>query len=64
MPRVFLTHPPGMLENYYGARAVAGLEALAEVAVIPGISHYGIYGQAREEATRLAIEWFDQHLKR
>jgi dienelactone hydrolase len=32
--------------------------------VIPGISHYGIYGQAREEATRLAIEWFDQHLKR
>jgi dienelactone hydrolase len=33
-------------------------------AVIPGISHYGIYGQAREEATRLAIEWFDRHLKR
>ena len=32
--------------------------------VIPGIAHYGIYGQAREEATRLAIEWFDQHLKR
>jgi hypothetical protein len=32
--------------------------------VIPGIAHYGIYGQAREEGTRLAIEWFDQHLKR
>ena len=32
--------------------------------VIPGIVHYGIYGRAREEATRLAIEWFDQHLKR
>jgi len=32
--------------------------------VIPGIAHYGIYGQAREEATRLAIEWFDRHLKR
>ncbi len=31
--------------------------------VIPGIAHYGIYGQAREQATRLAIEWFDQHLK-
>jgi dipeptidyl aminopeptidase/acylaminoacyl peptidase len=31
--------------------------------VIPGIAHYAIYGQAREEATRLAIEWFDQHLK-
>jgi uncharacterized protein len=32
--------------------------------VIPAIAHYGIYGQAREEATRLAIEWFDLHLKR
>jgi len=31
--------------------------------VIPGIAHYGIYREAREEATRLAIEWFDRHLK-
>jgi dienelactone hydrolase len=31
--------------------------------VIPGIAHYGIYGEAREQATRLAIEWFDRHLK-
>lgn len=31
--------------------------------VIPGIAHYGIYGEARSQATRLAIEWFDQHLK-
>ena len=31
--------------------------------VIPGIPHYGIYGEAREQATRLAIEWFDAHLK-
>ena len=30
---------------------------------IPGIAHYGIYGEAREQATRLAIEWFDAHLK-
>lgn len=30
---------------------------------IPGIAHYGIYGEAREQATRLAIEWFDRHLK-
>ena len=27
-----------------------------------GIAHYGIYGQAREEATGLAIEWFDKYL--
>jgi dienelactone hydrolase len=31
--------------------------------VIPGIAHYGIYHEAREQATRLAIEWFDRHLK-
>lgn len=30
---------------------------------IPGIAHYGIYGEARDQATRLAIEWFDAHLK-
>ena len=27
--------------------------------VIPGIAHYGIYGEARDEANKLAIEWFD-----
>jgi uncharacterized protein len=32
--------------------------------VLPGIAHYGIYGEARDEATRLAIEWFDAHLAR
>jgi dienelactone hydrolase len=32
--------------------------------VIPGIAHYDIYGRARQEATRLAIEWFDSHLKK
>jgi uncharacterized protein len=32
--------------------------------VIPGITHYGIYSEAREQATRLAIDWFDQHLKK
>jgi dienelactone hydrolase len=31
--------------------------------VIPGIAHYGVYAEARDTATRLAIEWFDAHLK-
>ena len=31
MARIFLTHPPEALANYYGPRAVAGLEALDEV---------------------------------
>lgn len=29
---------------------------------IPGIRHYGIYREAREQTLQLAIEWFDQHL--
>ena len=33
--RVFLTHTPDMLANYYGPRAVAALEAMADVAINP-----------------------------
>ncbi len=32
--------------------------------LIPGITHYGIYTTAREQAIKLAVEWFDQHLKK
>ena len=32
--------------------------------VLPGITHYGVYREAREQATKLAIAWFDQHLKK
>ncbi|MFI5012825.1 MAG: NAD(P)-dependent oxidoreductase [Hyphomicrobiales bacterium] len=35
MAKVFLTHIPEMLENYYGPRAVAALRDMAEVAVNP-----------------------------
>jgi len=31
--------------------------------VIPGIRHFDIYGRARGQAIRLAIDWFDQYLK-
>lgn len=34
-----------------------------KLVTIPGITHYGIYGEAREQATKLAIAWFDEHLK-
>ena len=30
---------------------------------IPNITHYGIYKEAREQSQKLAIEWFDMHLK-
>jgi uncharacterized protein len=32
--------------------------------IIPGITHYGIYSTAREQAIKLAVEWFDQYLKK
>ena len=34
-----------------------------KLVVIPGITHYGVYREAREKAQRLAVEWFDEHLK-
>lgn len=32
--------------------------------VLKGITHYGIYREGFEEATRLELEWFIQHLKK
>lgn len=32
--------------------------------LVPGITHYGIYTTERERAIKLAIEWFDQYLKK
>jgi dienelactone hydrolase len=31
---------------------------------LPGITHYGIYTSQRDQAIKLAIEWFDQYLKK
>jgi uncharacterized protein len=30
----------------------------------PGIMHYGVYREQREQAVKLAVEWFDQYLKK
>ena len=32
--------------------------------VVPGITHYGIYTTTRDQAIKLAIDWFDQYLKK
>jgi dienelactone hydrolase len=32
--------------------------------VVPGITHYGIYREQRDYAIKLAIDWFDQYLKK
>jgi uncharacterized protein len=34
-----------------------------KLVTIPGIKHYGIYNEARDQAQREAIAWFDKHLK-
>lgn len=34
-----------------------------KLVTIPGIKHYGIYLQARPQAQREALAWFDEHLK-
>ncbi|MBS1788330.1 MAG: acetylxylan esterase [Acidobacteria bacterium] len=31
---------------------------------IPNITHYGIYRESRNEAIKMAIDWFDQYLKK
>lgn len=31
---------------------------------VPDITHYGIYYQARPQAIKMAIEWFDEYLKK
>jgi hypothetical protein len=31
--------------------------------VLPKITHYGIYGEARAQAQQLAVAWFDKYLK-
>lgn len=35
VPRIFLSHTPDMLANYYGARAVAALREMGEVVINP-----------------------------
>jgi D-3-phosphoglycerate dehydrogenase len=47
MARIFLTHPPEALANYYGERAVAGLRALGELRLNPA---------GRELSTKELIE--------
>ncbi len=38
-------------------------EGVKRLVNVPKIKHYGIYYEARDEAQRLALEWFEKHLK-
>ena len=46
----------------HAIKAHAAATGTKKLVVIPGIKHYGIYREAREQAQELAIEWFDAHL--
>lgn len=47
----------------HGAQAFRVAPEPKRRVVIPGISHYGVYGQSLDASVALAIEWFDQYLK-
>ena len=47
----------------HGLKAFERAKGPKKVVTIPGITHYGIYNQARPQAHKLAIAWFDEHLK-
>ena len=46
----------------HAIKAHAAATGVKKLVVIPGIKHYGIYREAREQAQQMAIEWFDAHL--
>ncbi len=43
-------------------KAHAAATGIKKLVTIPRIKHYGIYREAREQAQRLAVEWFNEHL--
>ena len=44
-------------------RATVVSEGPKKLVTIPKITHYGVDREAREKAQKLAIEWYDTHLK-
>jgi dienelactone hydrolase len=47
----------------HGIKAHERAKGPKKLVTIPKITHYGIYLAAREQAQKLAIEWYDAHLK-
>jgi hypothetical protein len=47
----------------HGIKAYERAKGPKKLVTIPNITHYGIYKEGREQAQKLAIEWFDLHLK-
>lgn len=47
----------------HGVKAHERAKGPKRLVTIPNIKHYGIYEEARGQAQKLAIEWYDEHLK-
>jgi uncharacterized protein len=47
----------------HGIKAYQRALGPKKLVTVPNIKHYGIYNEARKEAQRLALEWFDKQLK-
>ena len=48
----------------HGIKAYDRATGVKKLITVKGIKHYGIYNEARDQAQREAIAWFDEHLKR
>lgn len=47
----------------HGQRVHERLPGPKRYVVIPAITHYDVYGSAFDQVTKLAVEWYDKHLK-
>jgi dienelactone hydrolase len=62
--RIVLAEHEELFRNEeHGALAFERYKGPKDLVILPGISHYGVYMQAWPQAHRLALEWFDRHLK-
>ena len=62
--RIIVAEREELFDNrQHGQRVHDLLAGPKDYVVMPGISHYDVYGKALEQATKLAIDWYDRHLK-
>lgn len=48
----------------HGIKAHERATGPKKLVIVPKIKHYGIYMEARKQAQQLAIDWYDEHLKK
>jgi uncharacterized protein len=61
---VLAEHEELMNNRNQGIKAYENFKSSRKnLVIVPGISHYGIYGIARAQAQQLALAWFEKYLK-